>query len=87
MPLQGRHRRLLDTYKLVPEEKFDGKNDQTKNEYQQADAINAMHVFYKPCFRTVGIRFFNVEIFCDLSKYTHKKNCIVKIQFSRTKSF
>jgi hypothetical protein len=50
----------------VPEEKFDGKNDQTKNEHENADAVDAMHVLHKPCFGPVRIRFFNVEIFCYL---------------------
>ena len=77
----------MDTCKLMPEEKFEGKNDQTKNEYQQADAVDAMHVFYKPCFGPVGIGFFKVEIFGQLFKYTHKKNCIVKIQFSYAQVF
>jgi hypothetical protein len=44
-------------------EKFDGKNDQTQNKHEKTDAVDAVHVFHKPCLRTVGIRFFNVEIF------------------------
>jgi len=73
MPRPERRRRLLDFYKLVPEEKLVGKNDQTKNKHQQADAVDAVHVFYKPCFWPVGIWFFNVEIFRYLSEYAHKK--------------
>jgi hypothetical protein len=57
----------------MPEEKFKRKNDQAKYEHENTDAVNAMHVFYKPGFWTAGIRFFNVEIFCYLPKYTHKK--------------
>jgi hypothetical protein len=57
----------------MPEEKFNGKNDQTKNEHENTDAVDAMHIFYKPCFRSVRVRFFDVEIFRYLPKYTHKK--------------
>jgi len=41
-----------------------------------------MHVLHPLGFRTIGIRLFQVEIFGDLFQDTHKKNCIVKIQFS-----
>jgi hypothetical protein len=47
----------------MPEEKFDGKNDQTKNEHENTDAVNTMHVFHKPGFRTARVRLFDVEIF------------------------
>jgi hypothetical protein len=57
----------------MPEEKFNRKNNQAKNENKNADPVNAMHVLYKPCFRTTRIWFFNVEIFCYLPEYTHKK--------------
>ena len=50
-------------YKLMSEEKFNGKNDKAEDEEEQADAINTVHVFDKPCFRTVRIGFFNVKIF------------------------
>jgi len=74
MRLQELHRRSLAFYKLMFKEKLDNKNDQTKNEHKNADAVNAMHIFDKPCFWTIGIRFFDVEIFCYLLKYTHKKS-------------
>jgi hypothetical protein len=57
----------------MPEEKFDGKNDQTKDKHENTDAVDAMHVFHKPGFWTVRIRFFDVEIFRYLPEYTHKK--------------
>ena len=63
MPLHGLRRRLLDFCKLMSEEKLDRKNNQAQNEQENTDAVNAMHVFDKPCFRPVGIRFFEVEIF------------------------
>ena len=50
----------------MPEKKLEKKNDQAKNKYENTNAVNAMHVFYKPCFWTVRIGFFNVEIFCYL---------------------
>lgn len=73
MLLHVLHKRSLDFYKLMPEEKFDGKNDQTKDEHENTDAVDAMHVLHKPGFRSVRVRFFNVEIFRYLPKYTHKK--------------
>lgn len=73
MPRPGLHRKLLAFYKLMPEEKLERKNNETKYKHQQTDAINAVHVFYKPGFRTIGIRLFNVEIFGNLLKYAHKK--------------
>jgi len=58
--------KLSDFCKLTPEKKFECKNNEAQDEYQQTDAVNAVHVFYEPCFRPVGIRFFNVEIFRNL---------------------
>ena len=55
------------------EKKLDGKNDKAENKHENADAIDTMHVFYKPGFWPVGIWFFNVEIFRYLLKYAHKK--------------
>lgn len=73
MPRQEQPGRSLDFYKLTPEEKLKGKNNKTKNKHQQTDAVNAVHVFYKPGFWPVRIRLFNVEIFGELLEYTHKK--------------
>ena len=70
---QEPHRKLLVFCRLVFKEKFEGKNDQAKNEHEQADTVNAMHVFDEGCFRAVRIRLFNVEVFRYLLKYTHKK--------------
>jgi hypothetical protein len=57
----------------MPEKKLEGKNNKTKNKHQQTDAIDAVHVFYKPGFWPVRIWLFNVEIFGELLEYTHKK--------------
>jgi hypothetical protein len=73
MPPQGLHRKSLVFCRLVFEKKFEGKNDQTKNEHEQANPVNAVHVFDEGCFGTVGIWLFNVEVFGYLFKYTHKK--------------
>lgn len=70
---QGRRRKSLGFYNLMPEEELDHKNDQAKNEHKNANAVNTMHVFDKAGFRTIGIGLFDVEIFGDLLKYTHKK--------------
>ena len=34
MRQQERHRKSLDFYKLMPEEEFNGKNDQAKDEHE-----------------------------------------------------
>ena len=81
MLLHGLHRKSLAFYNLMFEEKFKGKNNQAKDEHENADTVDAMHVFHEVRFRTIRIGLFNVEIFCYLPEYTHKKNCIVKIQF------
>lgn len=63
MLLQGLRRRSLGFCKLMSEEKFDCKNNQAQNKQENTDAVNAVHVFDEPCFRPVGVRFFEVEIF------------------------
>lgn len=73
MLLHGLRRKLLAFYKLMFEEKFDSKYDEAKDKHENTDAVDAMHVFYKPRFRTVRIRLFNVEVFRYLLKYAHKK--------------
>jgi len=55
-------RRDLFTSFLFPQ-KFNSKNDQTKNKDQQADAVDAMHVFYKIALRPVRVGFPDIEIF------------------------
>jgi hypothetical protein len=47
-------------------EKLDRKNDQAKNEHENTDAVDSMHVFDESCFWPVGTRFFEIEIFCYL---------------------
>lgn len=60
MLLQGLHRRSLGFYSQALSEKFYCKNDKAKNEQQQTDAIDAMHVFNEICFGTIRIWSFNV---------------------------
>jgi hypothetical protein len=42
-----RRRRLLAFYKLTLKEKLKSKNDQGKQEQENAEPVDAMHVFYK----------------------------------------
>ena len=70
---QGQPRKSLDFCKLVFKEEFDGKNNQTENKHENADPVDAVHVFNEPGFRTVRVGFFDVEIFRYLPEYTHKK--------------
>ena len=62
MRRHGLRRKSLVFYKLVPEEKFKGKNNKAKNEHENADAIDAVHVFYKKGFRPVGVWFPEIEV-------------------------
>ena len=55
---------------LFPQ-KLNGKNDETENKDQQADTINAMHVFYKIALRPVRIRFPDIKIFGYLFPDAH----------------
>jgi hypothetical protein len=73
--------------KLAPEEELEGQNNKAENKNKNADAVDTVHVFDKPCFRPVRIGFPDVEIFRYLPEYAHKKNCIIKIQFSYTEVF
>jgi len=41
----------------MPENEFHGKNNQAKQKHEQANAVNAVHVFNKRCLWPVGIGF------------------------------
>lgn len=60
MLLQELPKKSLDFCKLVFKEKLDGQNNQTENEHQNTEAVDAVHVFNEPGFRTVRVRFSNV---------------------------
>lgn len=59
MPLQELRKRSLVFYKLTSK-KLDKQDNKAENKHEQTDPVNAMHVFYKACFGTVGIRLFDV---------------------------
>lgn len=63
------------------QQQFNSKNNETKNKDQQADTVDAMHIFYKITLRAVRVRFPDVEIFRYLLPDTH--NDLLKI--TRTK--
>jgi len=63
----------LDSYKLTFQEQLDHENNQAKDEHEDADTVNTMHILHEVCFWPVWIRFLNVEVFGKLLKYTHKK--------------
>lgn len=46
-------------------------NDQCYQEHEQGNAIDPMHVLHPSRMRSPGIPFLNVEIFGQLSPYTH----------------
>ena len=72
MPLPVQRRRSLDFSSLTPDQ-FNGKNNECKDKQQEADTVNAMHVFDPLRFWPGRIRFPEVKVFCDLFDYTHKK--------------
>lgn len=51
---------------------FYGKNNKAKYKYQQAEPVDAVHVFYKRRFWPVGIGFFYIEVFSYLFPHSHK---------------
>lgn len=55
---------------LFPD-KLNGKNDEAKNKDQQADTVDAVHVFYKITFRPVRIGFSEKKVFRYLFPDTH----------------
>lgn len=52
-------------------EKLDGKNDEAKNEDQQADPVDAVHVSYEISFWPVRIRLTDIQIFRYLFDHAH----------------
>ncbi len=53
---------------MFPEHKhFKHNNDQSYEEHEQGDTVDAMHVLHPPGMRSLGISFLNVEVFGQLS--------------------
>jgi hypothetical protein len=55
-------------------EKKPHKDDNdTGQEHKNGNAVNAMHITHPPGIGRIWVSFLNVEIFCDLSQYTHEE--------------
>jgi hypothetical protein len=50
-------------------------NDNRHQEHQDRNPVHAVHVLYKLVVGPVWIRFFDVEILCNLSPKSHKNIC------------
>ncbi len=50
---------------------FKHNNDQSYEEHEQGDTVDAMHVLHPPGVRSLGISFLNVEVFGQLSQDAH----------------
>jgi len=61
-------------------QQFDRQDDQAKDEYQQADAIDAVHVTDPFTFWPVGIFFLNVKVFGYLTPDSHDAYCHTKLE-------
>jgi hypothetical protein len=59
---------------------LDGDDDQAKNEYQQADAIDAMHITDPFAFRPAGILLFKIKVFGYLTPDSHDVYCHTKLK-------
>src|SRR5690606_19806045 len=53
-------------------EQLDGQNDQAKNEDQQADPVDAVHITHPFCLWPLGILLTEIEVFRQLFQYAHK---------------
>ena len=67
MLLQGQPRKSSDFCKLMFEEKFDGKNNQTKDKHKNTDAVDAMHIAHPFGRRLIGVSFLNIQVLRYLS--------------------
>lgn len=53
---------------------FDDHKDQRRQEHENTDPVNPMHIPHPLRIRRVGISFPDIEVFFDLSPYTHAVN-------------
>jgi hypothetical protein len=68
----GLRRRSLDFCRLLPEKQLKGKDDECKNEQEDADPVDAMHVFHEKGFGTVGVRFPEIKVLGYLLEDSHR---------------
>jgi hypothetical protein len=55
------------------EEQPDDDNDQCKQEHKDGNAVDAMHIFYPSATGRIWIFLFDIQVFCQLSQYSHKE--------------
>ena len=58
---------------MPPKEYFHGQYHHPDEEEQDGDPVDAMHVFYPLCLRSIRVLFAQVQILCYLVEYAHKK--------------
>jgi len=61
----------------------DNNKNQPQQEYENRNSIDAMHITYPLTMRCIRISFFNIEVFCNLSPYSHKTIFVSKILNSK----
>ena len=58
----GRRRRSLDFFRLLPEKKLKGQDNEGKKEQEDADPVDAVHVFHEKGFGTIWVRFPEIKV-------------------------
>ena len=61
---------------LANEQLYDD-NDQRHQEHQDGNAVDAVHVLHPLCARRMGISFFDIEVFGNLSQNTHENALLI----------
>lgn len=56
---------------LSKHKQFKYDNDESYEEHEEGNAVNAMHVLHPPGMRSLGVSLLYVKIFGQLSQYTH----------------
>jgi len=52
----------------------DYNKDQTQEKYKNGNAIDPMHIAHPFAMRRIRISFFDIQVFCQLSPYSHKNH-------------
>ena len=60
---------------MSPEKNHPDQDDQqTYQKHKNGNAVDAMHIAHPFTMRCIRVPFFNVEVFCNLPPYSHKKS-------------